>query len=193
MADPLFKPNYVRPWIDPKTGTPTRVMVEFVERLWERAGGVSSFTNTDLTALASGKKASELLNEVAELRARLDILTAKISPQSSLTEADVLAIAQMSRVNPEYDRRDESETLTASATINEAFHHHFLDGSSAAVTATLPDPTTRVDEEHVLTCVDASNVCKVTGNIDGSTQTLTIYLGESFSLKSNGATWRFHG
>ena len=37
-------------WINPN-GTPTRVMIDFFDKLWTRVGGVETFANDDLAAL----------------------------------------------------------------------------------------------------------------------------------------------
>jgi hypothetical protein len=194
MPDPLFRPPVVRPWVN-SDGKPTRVFVEFMERLWERAGGVRNFTNSDLAALASASEGTKQLErKLEDLEKKVGILTAALKAPRGLSEGDVLALTQFtsSRVAGQDD--NGAETLTASATINEGYKHHFLDGSAAVVTATLPDPTTREGDEHTLTCVDATNVCKVTGHIQGTASTTeTIFINESFSFKSDGSTWRLHG
>lgn len=64
----LYKMPAVRRWVDPETGLPERVFVEFMQRLWDRAGGVSSFTNVDLTALASGQKTDDAVKNSQDIR-----------------------------------------------------------------------------------------------------------------------------
>jgi len=221
----LFELNPVRPWVDPETGLPNRVFVEWMKRLWERSGGVSSFTNSDLAALSAGvDKQTALRGEIDELRAqtaafmtrkqteiddlqaqllmlsrtpeRVDELQAQLSMLTRTpapTDDDAL-LALAVRPNDATEVLTKGETLTANATINEGFAHHYLDGTSAVVTATLPDPTVREGAEHILTCTNRTFAVNLSGHINGTASTTQpIYADESYSMKSDGATWRIHG
>jgi hypothetical protein len=85
-----------------------------------------------------------------------------------------------------------AETLSTSGTLADTARTHWLASTAAGVTITLPDPTARSGDEHVLTCVSSGYTCTVAGSMYGST-TEVIYPDESFSLKSDGTYWRFSG
>ena len=87
-----------------------------------------------------------------------------------------------------------AETLSTSGSFNDTARTHWLASTAAGASLTLPSPSVRSGDEHVLTCLSSAFAWTVTGEIQGSTAgTEVIYPGESFSLKSDGSYWRISG
>lgn len=84
-----------------------------------------------------------------------------------------------------------AETLTASANLNAAYGHAFIDASGKSVTAALPAPVGA--GRKIITCLDDTNGAYISGTIHGTSQTVQIYEGESVSMWVTGGSWEYHG
>ena len=87
-------------------------------------------------------------------------------------------------------------TLTASESILDIDFTLLLDGGSAAVAASLPDPTVVTGKIYTIKCTDATNLCSIdpgTFEIDGSSTDIPLALNKSRIVQSDGSAWYILG
>ena len=83
--------------------------------------------------------------------------------------------------------KQTSLTLYNDATTT-TYGFYFLNGSGSTIDLTMKDPTTSLDDEITIKCIDSTNAVNVIGTIDDmSSINLTAY--DSITLKSNGTQW----